>query len=333
MRLKFYAVICITILAGTSLNAQDEEFKPSGSPFAKVYFDFHTDFIDTVSESQFQAKRVYFGYKYNLSEYFSAKVTFDVGKADVNVNINDSTTVKTKTSLHYTAYVKHAQLTYKKDNLTLDIGLIGNRQYKINEKYWNRRYLAKTFQDEYKIGPSADFGISANYKIHDFISVDATIRNGEGYKKLQGDDAFVYAGGFHLTPLKGLVVRGYYDYSRSEDVTQSTIAHFAGYKNDIFSIGAEYSMQSNHYYEDGNDIGGLSAFAGYHINEKLELFGRYESYAEEADANEDHLGIIGGIEYSPISKIQVALNFRSIIYAEEENSDVNSIYVNFQYAF
>ena len=54
--------------------------------------------------------------------------------------------------------------------------------------------LPNQFQDEYKFGSSADLGIAASYKISDLITIDATVINGEGYKKVNKDDALRYGG-------------------------------------------------------------------------------------------------------------------------------------------
>lgn len=83
------------------------------------------------------------------------------------------------------AYIKNALITYRTGNLTLNGGLISTTQFNMQEKFWGYRYVMKSFQDEYKFGSSADLGISAVYKFADWISADAIVVNGEGYKRFR----------------------------------------------------------------------------------------------------------------------------------------------------
>ena len=48
--------------------------------------------------------------------------------------------------------------------------------------------------------------------------------------------------GATIKPVKKLTARAYYDFI-SKDVTESTLAFFAGYADDNFSLGAEYNKQ------------------------------------------------------------------------------------------
>ncbi|MCG8700318.1 MAG: hypothetical protein MI922_19850, partial [Bacteroidales bacterium] len=343
MKLKALILLAAITTFGAIISAQENEtFTPSGTGTGKVFFNFHSNFEEDETVSSFELKRVYLGYKYNFTEHLSTNITLDVGKSDVKVPVNDSTTVKATTSLNYTAYVKRAMLTYNKDKLTLDIGLIGNKQFKAVERKWTRRYIEKTYQDKYKLGPSADFGICANYQVLDMLSVDLTVRNGEGYKTYDYDNVLVTGLGYHIEPLDGLMIRGYYDYSEAEEV-QFTYSHFIGYNNDKISAGVEYSVQNNHKYENGNQIGGLSAFAGFKITDKIEVFGRYDYMKTEKDSEnsisdlkyDDGSGIIAGVQYNVARKVHVALNYQGFMYQEdiEGVDNDNSVYVNFQYAF
>ena len=53
-------------------------------------------------------------------------------------------------------YVKNAQITWKQNGWTLNAGLITTTQFKVQEDFWGKRYVMKSFQDEYKFGSSAD---------------------------------------------------------------------------------------------------------------------------------------------------------------------------------
>ena len=112
-----------------------------------------------------------------IPAWFAAKVTLDVGK-----NSGGS---------QYTAFLKTASLNYKaSDQLSLDLGMIGTKNFKFMEKAWGKRYIEKSALDKYKWANSADAGISGTFKISDMISIDAQMVNGEGYKNTQSDGLF-----------------------------------------------------------------------------------------------------------------------------------------------
>jgi opacity protein-like surface antigen len=336
MKIRLFFVIVLAMTVSVTLKSQ-EEFKPEGKAFADIYFNYHSRFTENNTVSTFEIQRAYFGYKYQLSKEFSTKINFDVGKAEVE--LNDSTDVNT--SLEMTAFIKNAALTYKKDNLTIDAGVIGLLQHKIQEKIWDHRYIYKSFQDEYKISHSADLGVQVQYKIMNQLEVDFVVRNGEGYKKISNsDNAFRTGVGFTLTPVKGFIIRGYYDYQEKEEA-QTSVSHFIAYKTDNLRLGAEYSFQLN--YKDAKDhtLGGLSVFAGYDVSDKVELFGRYDmltsntldAESESWNYNNDGSFIIGGIQYSPLKNIRIALDYQGWIPVAGDENTSNSAYLNFRYAF
>ena len=91
-------------------------------------------------------------------------------------------------------YVKNAQITWKQNGWTLNAGLITTTQFKVQEDFWGKRYVMKSFQDEYKFGSSADLGVSVAYKFNKVVSADVIVANGEGYKKVQVKDVLRLVG-------------------------------------------------------------------------------------------------------------------------------------------
>lgn len=315
----------------------NEEFKPSGKPFSKIFFNYHTDLEEV---SAFEIQRAYFGYKYNLSKEFSADITLDVGAPDIEVEDTSGLILEGGSSLQMTAYLKTAGITYKKGNLKVQLGLIGLQQFKVSEKYWGHRYIYKAFQDAYKMGTSADLGVLATYKFADAFSADLTIRNGEGYKKLDVDENFLYGLGLTLTPVKGLIIRGYYDYLKGDD-TQITLSHFVGYKNEGLTLGAEYNIQKGNKTKTDHDLSGFSVAASYDINERYQVFGRYDYLSSNIidpdpdpwNISKDGSFIIAGVQYSPIKKIQLALNYQGKMPAEAGEDMGHAAYLSCQFAF
>jgi hypothetical protein len=323
-------------LAAANTFAQDE-FQPSGSPFAQIFLNYHYDFAG--DDSGFEIKRAYLGYKYNFSPEWAADVTLDVGSPEIDPPDSVSTG-KFKTSQEMTAYLKTAGLTYKKNNLTLQFGLIGLVQFKIQEKHWGHRYIYNSAQDWTKMGTSADLGVLIDYKISDIFSADFTFRNGEGYKKLQSDDSYRAGLGLTLLPIKGLTLRGFYDYmTNGEDMV--TVAHFIGYKYKGMTLGAEYNFQLNADNTAGQELTAISFYGRFDIDKKWEVFARFDQLTSNTldgetvswNLDKDQDMIFTGVQYTPIKQIQISLNYQGILPADGDEDMVNAAYLNLNISF
>ena len=299
-------LILASLMACLCLGAQAQEKKaeePKGKAIVQVFGNFNTGFGAENDARGFELERSYLGYEYNLGGGLSVKSVMDIGKsADVSDN-------------QRLAYVKNAMITWKKDNFTFNGGLISNIQFNFQEKFWGYRYVAKDFQDMYKFGNSADLGISASYKFNDYISADAIIVNGEGYKKLQKKDGLLYGAGVTLTPIKGLSVRFYGSVNEAADKSKentSNFAAFVGYKGDGFSIGAEYNAMKNASFADGADQHGYSVFSTVKLSGKTEIFARYDDLCSSDDWNiaKDEQTAILGAQFKLGKYVKLAPNFR-----------------------
>lgn len=300
-----------------------ETFKPSGSPFVKIFANYHSNFENT---STMELKRTYIGYGYNLSKEFSIKANIDV----------------TEDSGKYIAYLKLAQLQYKKGKTKIKLGLISTTQFKTQEKFWGYRYIYKTFQDKYKFNASADLGASIDYKLIKNLSIDFIVQNGEGYKHVESTET--YRGGLGVTylPIKSLTLRIYSDVSSKPDVNRISVAGFIGYKfKKKLTIAAEYNIQSGNKFKENHDYTGISAYATYIINNKFNLFARYdmlqsntlENETSPWNVNKNGAGPIAGIEYVPIKGVKISTNYRGW-HSDVKDTDFESmVYLNFVYSF
>jgi hypothetical protein len=209
---------------------------------------------------------------------------------------------------HRIAYIKNAQISWKTGNWTLTGGLISTTQFNMQEKFWGYRYVMKSFQDLYKFGNSADLGISAAYKFNDWLSADAIVVNGEGYKKVQKNDGLMYGLGATLSPVEGLSMRVYYGLNEASEVDAENIqnlATFIGYKGKKFSLGAEYNRIWNAKYSKGNDYDGFSFYGTAKLNDKTDLYLRYD---ECSNGNES--AIIAGLQCKLGKYVKISPNFR-----------------------
>ena len=285
-------------------NAQEKKVEePKGKAIVQVFGNFNTGFGADNDSRGFELERSYLGYEYDLGNGLKIKSVMDIGKSS---DVSDNQRL---------AYVKNAMITWKKDNFTFNGGLISNIQFNFQEKFWGYRYVAKGFQDMYKFGNSADLGISASYKLNDFISADAIIVNGEGYKKLQKKDGLNYGVGVTLTPVKGFSVRLYGSINEASDDSQkntSNFAAFVGYKGDGFSLGAEYNTMKNASFADGADQHGYSVFSTVKLSGKTEIFARFDDLfsADDWNISKDEQAAILGAQFKLGKYVKLAPNFR-----------------------
>ena len=310
MRLRFVlTAITITFLMGNTFAQEDAaDFKPSGKAYMKVYTNYHSTWTDGEANKVFEIQRAYFGYRFQLSEFISGRLTIDVGDPHFG-------------ELEMTAYLKHAYVQYKKDRLTAQIGMIGLQQFRMQEDLWGGRYLYKSFMDEHNIGPSADLGAYVAYKIHEKVSADLTIANGEGYKKLESDTALKYSLGITVLPIDGLDLRASFDHM-GQDSAQQTLAFYVGYRAEKITIGAEYNQQLNHKRINGHDLMGVSLYGSYNLK-KIRLFGRFDMLSSPTLSTDtdpwnyakDGQLIIAGVEFRPVKGLIVTPNYQGWVPA------------------
>ncbi len=284
-----------------SINVVAQEEAPKGKAIVHVFSNFHTGFGSQNDERGFDLDRAYLGYRYDLEKGLSVKVVMDMGaKSDDNDR---------------TAYIKNAGITWKKGAWTLDGGLVSTTQFNFVEKQWGYRYIYKSFQDQYKFGSSADLGLSVAWKAADWLSLDAIVMNGEGYKKVQLGDGLQYGIGATLTPLKGLSLRFYAGLNEQvgeglKDVMN--YAAFIGYKADCFSIGAEYNIMENYKGVKDHNKSGFSVYGTLKASKVTEIFARYDDVSSKDDwAKDDDEGVmLLGAQFKLGKYVKLAPNFR-----------------------
>lgn len=298
-------------LSAGALFAQEaeEEFKPYGRPFIKIFTNYHSTFSNGAASKAFEIQRAYLGYQHQFSERISGKLNLDVGDPRFG-------------ALQMTAYLKNAYMQYSDGKLLAKIGMIGLEQYKLQEDLWAGRYLYKSFMDEHNFGPSADLGAFIGYRLHDMVSVDLTVANGEGYKSVQRDSTLKYSLGMTLFPVEGVDFRASYDYM-GKDSAQQTLALYLGYSVSNVKIGAEYNRQWNHMMAMSHDLNGLSFYGSYQAK-RIRLFGRYDNLSSivlGGDTDPWNYGsdgqlVIAGVEFNPVKGIMITPNYQGWIPAD-----------------
>ena len=295
MKKRNWVLAAFLMCTSMAVSAQKSAEEPKGKAIIQVFGNFHSGFGHARDDRGFELDRSYLGYQYDLGEGLQIKGVMDIGQSD---DVND---------YHRIAYIKNAQISWKTGNWTLTGGLISNTQFNVQEKFWGYRYIMKSFQDLYKFGNSADLGVSVAYKFADWISADAIVVNGEGYKKVQKNDGLMYGLGTTLTPTKSITMRVYYGLNEGADETKKDIqnlATFIGFKFERFSLGAEYNWMWNAKNVEGKDYEGWSVYANAKMNKKVDGYIRYDH------CSDDKAGFIAGVQCKLGKYVKIAPNFR-----------------------
>lgn len=312
---------------GIATQAQDTKTEePKGKAVVQVFGNFHTGLGAENDDRGFELERSYLGYEYKPGNGLSVKGVMDIGKSS---DVSDYQRI---------AYIKNAMVSWETGNLTLNGGLISTTQFNFQEKFWGYRYIMKSFQDEYKFGSSADLGISAAYRFADWISADAIIVNGEGYKKIQKNEGLNYGLGVTLTPVKGFQIRLYGGLNEcGEEGKRDTgnLAAFAGYKHEKFTIGAEYNYMMNASYNEDADQSGYSIFVSVNLPKEISLYVRFDDLYSKNDWNKvkDESAAILGIQFKLGEYVKIAPDFRMAMPKADGVKNSYSACINCYFGF
>lgn len=326
MRNRLILATLFLTFIGIAAQAQEAQLsEPKGKAIVQVFANFHTGFGENNNDRGFELDRSYLGYEYQLTKGLSVKGVMDIGQS------------KSVDDYHHIAYIKNAMVSWKSGSLTLNGGLISTTQFNFQEKFWGYRYIMKSFQDQYKFGSSADLGLSVAYKFADWISADAIIVNGEGYKKIQINDGLNYGLGVTLTPVKGFQIRIYG--SLNEGIGNAAnifnLSTFAGYKSESFTIGAEYNLMQNASYTNGRNQYGYSAFASVKVAKFADLYARFDDLYSNNSWNiaKDEQATILGAQFKLGKYVKIAPNFRVSLPKADGAKNRYSAYINCYFGF
>ncbi|MCH4897135.1 hypothetical protein E0494_10555 [Marinilabiliaceae bacterium JC040] len=324
---KLQITLAILLISMVGLCQDVEQKQPKGKIYGTIFSNFHYLFGDENHYEGFELKRAYLGYKYQFDNNFSAKILLDAGNPG-----EDS-------KYEYTVFVKNAFLKWSKNDISLRFGIFTTNSFIEQQRLWNHRYVYQVFVTQYHFDNSADLGISFDYKFSKNFSFDASITNGEGYKKIQKNDKYKYSLGFSYKN-KGFIARLYADIStkndydfKNEDILvrkedpnedQQSVLFFLGYKSEKFSVGGEYNNLSNFNFRRGENVDGYSIYSTYNFTKKQHIYGRFDNLSDSE--NNSLTTLILGYEISPISHIRISPNIRIV-------EDLNFFYLNLKIQF
>lgn len=280
------------------------EGMPKGEAIITIFSDFHAGLTKSNNEKGFGLERAYVGYKQKLNKNWELKAVIDFGQSE---QVEDH---------HRIGFIKNAQVLWKKDKWEINGGLISTTQFKLQEDFWGKRYIMKSFQDEYKYGSSADLGFSVKYNFHSMLAMDFIIVNGEGYKKVQVKKGLLYGMGVTLRPTSNIIFRIYGSYNEAEKIEEKGIgnlAAFLGYSNHRISIAGEYNLVLNKaFIKDNNENGGSIYFTLFPQN-KMSYFGRIDllKTLNQSESTKE-INFILGTDFKLNKYIKLSPNLRFI---------------------
>lgn len=285
--------------------------------FANMYSGFGTE----NDQRGFELERAYIGYQHSFNNGLSMQAVADFGRS------------KEVQDMQRIGFIKNAWVRWQKNGWDLYGGLIGTTQFKTQEDFWGKRYVMKSFQDEYKFGSSADVGISVAYEFCDRVSADVIVVNGEGYKKIQFEHGMQYGAGLTLKPVDGMMVRLYGSYDEATDnglKGKVNLASFLGYAKNGYSVGAEYNYQMNTSYKEGNNRNGVSVYATVPAGKKVNVFARWDRVDSNNGWNmeADGMNVMAGAEVKLGKYVKLAPNLRLSMPEDKGLEDAFRLMVN-----
>jgi hypothetical protein len=248
-------VMAFNVLNGQSTWNSDSLYR-SGAPltgrlwgyaFGDLYQKAHSDTLNRGGSNQytgipqgrteFQTRRIYLGYDFNLSKTFSTELLL---AAEDNITTGGGTTSGDLLSDNKLAfYVKLINLRWKNiwKGTDLVIGQVGTPGFTtFTEKYWAYRSVERTIIDIRRT-PSYDLGVSLQGHIGNTgrFGYNAMVGNGSGARPENDNFKWFYGELWGLFLDKKLALSLYADYEKLNAVPQwhhsrSMVKAFAVYK-------------------------------------------------------------------------------------------------------
>lgn len=327
---KILFVLAIILIEYGTASAQTPTI--TGKPVAEIFTDFHYIVNDTLKYNGFDLNRAHLGYNFQPGGNFSSTII---------VNVASPADLAPGSKSKRYAFFREASITYSKDKLTVAFGMVNTRTFDFQQRYWGKRYITAEFQALYGYGSVADLGVVADYKFNDIVKADLSFLNGDGYLNVQLDNSIKTTYGVTITLPSKFSFRFYGDIMKPKGVLQNTFIGFAGYANDLISIGAEASYKTNIDLTEGHDGWGLSTTASLFPNKKYEVFTRID-YAASLKVpgdqlqwahNLDGVYLISGIQRNFTNNIKLALNYRGVFPYDPDKNTTSAIYLNALFRF
>lgn len=332
-----FSGFAIETSSSEKVESKDSTFTPSGKPTIQLFGNINYNLTqDATKKLGFYITRAYLGYEYQFSKQFLGKVVIDAGRPTTvgTIMVWDSLGNQmfvydaSKEGSYYTMFLKFAYLEWAPTSkFKILAGSIPLNHFITQEKFWKYRYVAEMFQDRYLKTSSADLGMIAYYKPSSVLGFDLAITNGEGFRFNQdkfGD--FKIGAGVDLILFKNWKNRFYYDFQKGQNPAQpelqQTISFFTGYQwKEKLRIGTDLTWRINQNELITQNTYGYSVFGVYDWNPKWGAMLRFDQVFSNRDQltspgwiyQVDGVGVIGGLQFSPIPRIKFSLNYQGFL--------------------
>lgn len=320
--LKIYGLILLSVEQISYAQDNNPVQEKYVNPVIISFTNFHKS-IDADS-SAFQQDKLIVGLNFQINENWSGRFWFDVLRHDDDQNPQ-----------RLTPYVKPGYISYHKNKLTLDAGIMLTTQYKIHLQSWGNRYIYKIFQDKNSFGWSNDPGIRGKYEVLPNFAVEAGVLNGRGYRHVGISMPLKFTGALFYSPLPNLCLTTYSDIYR-KNIPQSTLATLIDYrKTDKYSISFEYNYKKNYNFKPGHDRYGISAYSTIHFLDYFALISRvdqlYLKCREEIEEPIQDMLYLLGLQCQPLKQIRFAIDYQLWRYYKDLQEDEPWLYVHLEY--
>lgn len=339
----------------TNLFSQiNSTFKPEGKVIIQVINRTLYQSDGNSGQYGMYINRAHFGYRYQFAPKWSGTIIVDAGRPTVfgNLNVKDvagnnlNVSSNYKEGSYYSMSLKFSYLEFNPtEKLKLQAGGVLQNHYITQEKFWGYRYILETFQDRYFGTPSGDLGFIGYYSPLDWLSLDAAITNGEGFRFNQDSKGRVkFAAGLDIKPLKGWINRFYYDNASSANpvkpATQQLLSIFSGFRlPKVFRVGVEYNHHFNHGNIHNEDLFGISLFGSYEMSDNFEIFGRFDKLQSNKFGTStnswnyanDGKAYIAGVHFVPARNISLSLSYQGWQPADNLSAFKNTVAFSFEF--
>lgn len=331
MRLKLLFLLLVLPVIVLAQSSQEVIKEKNSYPFAQIFTGFRYGFKDDYKpRAAFEFNQGIIGYFHQIAPAVSGKIMFDVTRTTNFSGVADSSGQHMMVNDYfegskYTAYLKMAEIKWDiTDWLAMRVGQLLNTQYlTFQDPFWGYRYIDVTFQERFRLGQPADFGVQLDLKAGEKFLNQFSVVNGEGpFRHQDLNGKFIFSNNIQYSPLKGLTLKLYGDYGPAIDTGADfgdkwVISFFAGYKAAKFRIGGEYDFVNNYNWSEGRDHSGFSVFAGWNFYKKLDLLARWDHLQIKTPNETDDLDyFILGLQYEPVKMFTTAVNFRYLSEGE-----------------
>ena len=345
--MKYRIILCLIVLALSSINAQNlEKGKISGEAFIDYFYNISRDSSNSKLPNTalkgvrdfnaFEFRRVTLNYDYNFSSIFQSRVRFEANQSSA-------------TGSSVSPYIKDLSLKWKNifDGSDLIFGIQPPPSFEVSENYWQFRCLEKTIMDLRGIASPRDMGIALKGKIDDegILGYWIMLANGTGLGRETDKYKRAYAH-INIAPMGKMNITIYGDYKFRDKITQTNTANqsvvslnndvitsvaFIGIKDEELSCGVEgliqmtkngLSTSSGNQTTFSNLNGfGISVFGNYEILDDINFLVRFDYYDPNSKSDYDSRNFfILGLSFLAEKNIRIIPNVLLETYEKNKSN-------------